>query len=64
METAHFIAIGFAMVIIVLAIVLTRLFAGSKRPRYDINGSKRDGDAIATWAGIRGAGKDDGFSSD
>lgn len=64
MEIAHLIAVGFAIVIIVLAVFLTRLFAGAKKPRYDLNGSKRDGSAIATWAGIRGGGRDDGPGDD
>jgi hypothetical protein len=38
--------------------VLTRLFGQRRRGRDDINGRDRDGDATATWIGIRQSGRD------
>ena len=61
METGLLIALVFALAIIVLAIVATRLTSGTKRRdgcHDDPNGSDRDGDAAATWAGISRAGED------
>jgi len=53
METAILIALGFAVAIIVLAILLTRLV--SNRGGSDPNASRADGRATATWVGIRSA---------
>lgn len=55
METGLLIALGFAVAIIALAILLTRLFS-SRKIRRDLNGSPADGGATATWIGIRAAG--------
>ncbi len=63
METGILIALGFAAIIIVLALFLGRLMARSKPRRgdpHDINSSAHDGRASATWVGIREAGRDDG----
>jgi len=62
-ETGILIALGFAAIIIVLALFLGRLMARSKPRRgdpHDINSSAHDGRASATWVGIREAGRDDG----
>lgn len=65
METGILIALGFAAIIIVLALFIGRLLARS-RPRrrdpHDINASPHDGRASATWVGIREAGRDDGMN--
>ena len=58
MESGLLIALGFAIVIIVLAVGLTRLFRGSPSRRSDANGSRRDGDAAATWVAINRASDD------
>lgn len=60
METGLLIALGFAGVVVVLAIALTRLVRPKTR-RGDLNGSEADGQASATWIGIRAAGDDGGF---
>ena len=63
METGILIALGFAAVIIALALFLGHLLARSKPRRgdpHDINSSAHDGRASATWVGIREAGRDDG----
>ena len=54
MEVGLLIALGFAAAIIVAAIVLTRLTRPRSR-RRDLNASKADGRASATWIGIRSA---------
>ncbi len=59
MESGLLIALAFAVAIIALALLLGRLGKGKRDP-HDINGSRRDGDAAATWTGIREAGRDDG----
>ncbi len=61
METGILIALGFAVAIIVLAVLLTRLF--SHRGDSDPNGGRADGQANATWIGIRSA-RDDGRHDD
>ena len=58
MEKGVLIALGFAIAIILLAIVLTRLFSRSNKDRHDINGRQGDGAAEATWAGIKHAQRD------
>jgi hypothetical protein len=58
MDTGPLLALGFAAVVIVLAIVLGRLLRRNGRDKNDINGSDRDNRANATWIGIREAGRD------
>ena len=58
MEFGLVAALAFAVIIIVLAVLLTRAF-GSNRLKGDLNRSDADGRGAATWIGIREAGKDD-----
>lgn len=63
MDRGILIALGFAAVIVVVALLLGRMLARSKprrRDPRDINASPHDGRASATWVGIREAGRDDG----
>jgi hypothetical protein len=58
MQTGSLIAVGFGVAVIALAMALTRLFGRRRQRRGDINGQDRDGDAAATWSGIRQSGRD------
>jgi hypothetical protein len=51
-ETGLLVALGFAAIVIVLAIAVTRLIGRGRDPG-DRNG--RDGDAAAMWEGVRRA---------
>lgn len=63
MDTGILIALGFAVVIIVVALLLGRMLARAKRRKHnphDLNASPHDGRASGTWVGIREAGRNDG----
>ncbi len=54
MEPAPLIALAIAVAIALIAILPTRCFGERKgRPASDANAGRRDGDAAATWIGIR-----------
>ncbi|MCG6859328.1 MAG: hypothetical protein LJE67_14810 [Salaquimonas sp.] len=58
METGLVTALGFGVAIIALAVVVTWLVPNRGRHR-DINASRTDGRAIATWVGINAARSSD-----
>ena len=59
MDSGLLIALAFAVAIILLAIVLTWLTRKPDRKSgSDVNGSRRDGDAAATWIAIDRASSD------
>lgn len=56
MEPGLLIALAFAAVIILLAVVLTWAFpSATRRDRHDLNASPADGRATATWIGVHAA---------
>ena len=55
MESGVLLAIAAAVAIIVVAVLATWLLGSAKKSRHDLNASRRDGDAAATWIGINAA---------
>jgi len=68
-EPGILIALVIGIVIAVAAVAASALVEGRKQRRrefgrHDANASRRDGDAAATWIGIREAGHDIGPPED
>ena len=61
MENPAYLFLIIAAVIVVLALILSRMFRNSQKSNdpNDPNGNRADGDAIATWSGIEHSGDDD-----